>query len=140
MIHRSAFTLPHDNSGHVALYHWQDGVSGRPVLHWAHANGFNGHTYVPLLNPLAEHLTFSMGCARAWSHCYRPCRKNDRLGYLWRDLIALIEHLADKHGRKIWLGGHSMGGFTSVFAAAERPDLVAGLVLADPVIVRASAR
>ena len=31
-----------------------------------------------------------------------------------RDLIALIEHLADKHGRKIWLGGHSMGGFTSV--------------------------
>ena len=54
MIHRSAFTLPHDNSGHVALYQWQDGVSGRPVLHWAHANGFNGHTYAPLLNPLAE--------------------------------------------------------------------------------------
>lgn len=137
MIHRSAFTLPHDNSGHVALYQWQDGVSGRPVLHWAHANGFNGHTYAPLLNPLAERFDIYAWDARGHGRTDLSAMPEKMTGWdiYGRDLIALIEHLADKHGRKIWLGGHSMGGFTSVFAAAERPDLVAGLVLADPVIV-----
>ena len=50
------------------------------------------------------------------------------------DLEPLIAALADKAGQKIWLGGHSMGGCTSVLLASKRPDLVAGLVLADPVI------
>ena len=57
-----------------------------------------------------------------------------------RDLIALIEHLAENMAGKYGWAGILWGGFTSVFAAAERPDLVAGLVLADPVIVPMSAR
>jgi len=50
------------------------------------------------------------------------------------DLEYLISHLAEQAGEKIWLGGHSMGGCTSILLAAKRPDLVAGLILADPVV------
>ena len=137
MVHQSAFTLPHDNSGHMALYHWQDAPSDRPVLHWAHVNGFNGRTYEPLLTPLAAKFDIYAWDARGHGRTNVSAAPAKMTGWdiYGRDLIALIEHLADKHGRKIWLGGHSMGGFTSVFAAAERPDLVAGLVLADPVSI-----
>lgn len=137
MVNQSAFALPHDNSGHLALYHWQNKVTDRPVLHWAHANGFNGHTYRPLLTPLADKFDIYAWDARGHGRSTLRAAPEKMTGWdiYGRDLVALIEHLADKHGRKIWLGGHSMGGFTSVFAAAARPDLVAGLVLADPVIV-----
>lgn len=45
------------------------------------------------------------------------------------DVLALVEHLAA--GPAV-LVGNSMGGSAAVWAAAQRPDLVAGLVLASP--------
>ena len=50
-------------------------------------------------------------------------------------MIRFVEKLADRHGQKIYLTGHSLGATTSILAAAERPDLVEGLVLVDPVII-----
>ena len=47
-----------------------------------------------------------------------------------QDLIALIEHL----GGPAVLGGNSMGAASATWAAAERPDLVAGLVLTGPIL------
>ena len=137
MIQLSSFALPYDNSGHLAVHHWQETVSDRPVLHWAHANGFNGPTYEPLLTPLADQFDSYAWDARGHGRTDAGAVPAKMTGWdiYGRDLIALVEHLAEKHGRKIWLGGHSMGGFTSIFVAAQRPDLVAGLVLADPVIV-----
>jgi len=44
------------------------------------------------------------------------------------DLLALVEHL----GGPAVLVGHSMAGGAATWAAAERPDLVAGLVLVGP--------
>ena len=137
MLQHSQISLPHDDAGSVSLYQWQNEVSDRPVLHWAHANGFNGRTYDPLLSPLAAQFDVYAWDARGHGLTTLTAEPKKMTGWdiYGRDLIALVEQLADKHGRKIWLGGHSMGGFSSVFAAAERPDLVAGLVLADPVIV-----
>lgn len=136
MIQHSALSLPHDASGQVSLYHWQDTPSERPVLHWAHANGFNGRTYEPLLTPLADKFDLYAWDARGHGRTKLRAEPREMTGWdiYGRDLIGLAEHLADKHGKKIWLGGHSMGGCASVIAAAQRPDLVAGLILADPVI------
>ena len=53
MLQHHQISLPHENAGSLSLYQWQNEVSERPVLHWAHANGFNGRTYDPLLSPLA---------------------------------------------------------------------------------------
>ncbi|WP_426594528.1 alpha/beta fold hydrolase [Cellulomonas sp. McL0617] len=47
-----------------------------------------------------------------------------------QDLIALAEHL----GGPAVLGGNSMGAAAAAWAAAERPDLVAGLVLTGPLL------
>ena len=46
------------------------------------------------------------------------------------DLLALIDHL----GGPAVLVGNSMGAAASAWAAAERPDLVAGLVLLAPLL------
>ncbi len=47
-----------------------------------------------------------------------------------QDLLALVEHL----GGPAVLGGNSMGAAAAAWAAAERPDLVAGLVLTGPLL------
>ena len=108
----------------------------KPVLHWAHANGFNGQTYDPLLAPLAERYDIHAWDARGHGMSTLPADPKDMTSwYIYRDdLEKLIGHLADVAGQKVWLGGHSMGGCASVLLAAKRPDLVAGLILADPVI------
>jgi pimeloyl-ACP methyl ester carboxylesterase len=132
------FELAHGAAA-ISICDWTDASfdAAKPVLHWAHANGFNGETYAPLLAPLAD--TFNIYAADARGHGFTglPAEPEAMTGWdIYRDdLIHVVEHLADKAGAKIWLGGHSMGGCASVMTAAKRPDLVAGLVLTDPVIV-----
>ena len=48
-----------------------------------------------------------------------------------QDLLAIVEHLG---GVPAVLGGNSMGAAAAAWAAAERPDLVAGLVLTGPIL------
>ena len=141
------FQLKRDD-GDISICHWSadrpthQSASGKPVLHWAHANGFNAQTYGPLLAPLAG--DFEVYAADARGHGLSTLAADPAQYPGWtqyrNDLISVVEHLCDKAGGKIWLGGHSMGGCASVMAASIRPDLVAGLVLADPVIVPRSAR
>ena len=130
------FDFP-QSTGATSVCHWSSGGAGKPVLHWAHANGFNGETYDPLLAPLADAFDIYAADARGHGLTNLPAEPEKMTGWdIYRDdLIPLVEHLADKAGEKIWLGGHSMGGCASIMVAAKRPDLVAGLILADPVIV-----
>lgn len=138
---RFTFAQP---DGQMSVIHWSkaspDGA--RPVLHWAHANGFNGQTYDKLLAPLSDQFDIFAADARGHGHTDLPADPPQMTGWhiYANDLERLVAHLADAAGQKIWLGGHSMGGCTSILLAAKRPDLVAGLVLADPVIVPNMAR
>jgi pimeloyl-ACP methyl ester carboxylesterase len=134
-MNRYTVTLP---EGTISVCQWgAQKPSGKPVLHWAHANGFNGQTYDPLLAPLAERFDIHGWDARGHGLSTLPANpKHMTSWYIYRDdLEKLVSHLADAAGQKIWLGGHSMGGCASMLLAAKRPDLVAGLVLADPVIM-----
>ena len=51
MIERDGFTTPDGQD--IALWRWPH-TPGRPTLHWAHATGFHGRLYQPLLDELAR--------------------------------------------------------------------------------------
>lgn len=129
------FTVAIDNrwgAGEMAVLDFGD--PNRPVdMVFAHATGFNAMTYRALLAPLAErfriwapdlrgHGRSTLPASGAWRRSWRDHRD---------DLTALIDAL---EGPPVVLAGHSMGGTTSLLAAAQRPDRVRALSLLDPVI------
>ena len=114
---------------------WDGPGDDAPVLHFAHANGFNANTYRRMLAPLAERMTVIASDMRG--HGQSTLRAEPDHQKSWHvyadDLLALLDALAP--GRRILLAGHSMGGTASLLAAARRPGLVSGLTLIDPVIL-----
>jgi pimeloyl-ACP methyl ester carboxylesterase len=129
------------DDGAISFLEWKNATGG-PALHFAHANGFNAMTYRHLLGPLAGRFHIRAWDARGHGFTSLPANPADhRNWYLFRDdLIRFVENFAAETGGPVLLGGHSMGGATSLMVAAERPDLVRGLVLVDPVMVPRSAR
>lgn len=128
-------TVPVDNRwgpGEMAVLDFGD--PKRPVdLVFVHANGFNASTYRRLLQPLSGSLRIWAPDLRGHGQTRLPTRIEGRRG--WRDhrddLIALLAALDSP---PVVLAGHSMGGTSSLLAAAETPERVSRLVLMDPVI------
>ena len=122
--------------GDLSVCFWEGPVDA-PILHWAHANGFNGQTYDRLLRKLADRFNIY-----AWdTPGYGMTDKgsfydeiNPVLGYSY-DLEALIIELFKKHKRKILLGGHSIGGSLSLMVSKYIEKKISGLILADPVVI-----
>jgi pimeloyl-ACP methyl ester carboxylesterase len=129
------------DEGAISFLEWKQGKQ-QPALHFAHANGFNGQTYRRLLAPLAGRFHVRAWDARGHGQTSLPAEPRGHGN--WRvfrdDLIRFVENFAAEAGGPVLLGGHSMGGTTSLMVAAERPDLVRGLILVDPVMVPLSAR
>jgi pimeloyl-ACP methyl ester carboxylesterase len=102
-------------------------------LVFSHANGFNARTYRTILAPLSRELRVLAIDLRGHGLSTLPAVIEGRLG--WRemedDLLAL---LAAEARQPVVLAGHSMGGTTSLLAAAAAPERVKRLVLFDPVI------
>jgi pimeloyl-ACP methyl ester carboxylesterase len=117
--------------GEVSQLVW--GSDG-PLLHFAHANGFNAQTYRGLLEPLAQ--GFRVVASDARGHGFTRLPTTPGLATGWTafrdDLIAVLERLAPEGAI---LAGHSLGGTTSLMVAAARPELVQALVLVEPVLV-----
>ena len=105
-----------------------------PLLHFAHANGFNAETYRGLLSPLAGEFDIAAGDARGHGFTTLPATPGSARGWtIFRDdLIAVLDRIAPKGAI---LAGHSMGATASLMAAALRPDTVRALVLVEPVLM-----
>ncbi len=122
--------------GDLSVCFWK-GPNDAPILHWAHANGFNGRTYDRLLSKLTGNFNIY-----AWDMPgYGMTEKgpfydkvNPVLGNSY-DLEALISELNKKHKRKILLGGHSIGGSLSLMVSKYIKEKISGLILADPVVI-----
>ena len=123
--------------GDVSQLVW-DGEAGAPVLHFAHANGFNAQTYRGLLAPLAG--GFRVFASDARGHGFTSLRTAPGMAGGWTifrdDLLAVIERIAPEGAI---LAGHSMGATASLMLAALRPELVRALVLVEPVLIPAEA-
>lgn len=121
--------------GRVSYLEWEN---DRPRLHFTHANGFNAQTYESLLQPLSERFHVTANDQRGHGFTELPAPEGFAKGWtIFRDdLIRLLERF---DAGPVLLAGHSMGGVASLMAAAARPDLVAGLVLVEPVFLPAIA-
>lgn len=111
------------------------GPAGRPVdLIFSHANGFNGRTYRSILQPLAGALRILTLDLRGHGASTLPAVIEGRVGWMeFRDdLLALLAVLDQG---PLVLAGHSMGGTTSLLAAAAEPGRVRALGLFDPVVM-----
>lgn len=128
-------SLPVENRwGAGAMSVLDFGDPKRPVdLVFVHANGFNAMTYRTLLAPLSGTLRIWAPDLRGHGQSTLPANTAGRRGWTDHrdDLTALLDAL---DGPPVVLAGHSMGGTSSLLAAAERPDNVSKLVLMDPVI------
>ena len=106
----------------------------RPVdFVFSHANGFNGRTYRTILEPLAADLRILALDLRGHGASTLPAVIEGRQGWLeFRDdLLALLAAACEAPAV---LAGHSMGGTSSLLAAAAEPGRARALALFDPVI------
>lgn len=109
------------------------GSPDRPVdVVFSHANGFNGLTYRSILAPLAKDLRILAVDMRGHGASTLPAVIEGREGWpqFRDDLLALLAAEADG---PVILAGHSMGGTSSLLAAAAGPARVRSLALFDPV-------
>lgn len=110
------------------------GPADRPVdVVFSHANGFNGRTYRSILAPLAGSLRILAVDMRGHGASTLPADPAAHGGWnaFRDDLLAL---LAAEAPGPVVLAGHSMGGTSSLLAAAHDPGRVKALALFDPVI------
>ncbi len=124
------------NRGDLSVCFWK-GPNDAPILHWAHANGFNGRTYDRLLNKLTGNFNIYAWDMPGFGMTEKGPfydKVNPVLGNSY-DLEALISELNKKHKRKILLAGHSIGGSLSLMVSKYIKEKISGLILADPVVI-----
>jgi pimeloyl-ACP methyl ester carboxylesterase len=111
----------------------------RPIdVLFLHATGFNAVTYESILEPLGGQMHAAALDMRGHGRSKLPA--NPRRLRSWNkfrdDVIQVLEKTAPEGAV---LGGHSMGATVALLVAGKRPDLVRGLVMVDPVLLRRSA-
>ena len=106
-----------------------------PVLHWAHANGFNALTYLKLLKNLSNQFNVYAWDARGHG---RTNLSSDFKGELYKtfvkDFKKLLDFLFYKHGKKIICAGHSFGATLTLMSCYDNSEFISKIILADPVI------
>jgi pimeloyl-ACP methyl ester carboxylesterase len=121
-----------DRGGAMAVLDF--GPDERPVdVVFSHANGFNARTYRSILAPLADRLRILAVDLRGHGATTLPADPQAHGGWnaFRDDLLALLDL---ETAGPVVLAGHSMGGTTSLLAAAHAPQRARGLALFDPVI------
>ncbi|MDB5452055.1 MAG: alpha/beta hydrolase fold protein [Caulobacteraceae bacterium] len=116
------------------------GDLARPVdAVFLHATGFNASTYRQSLGLAGQRLRVIALDQRGHGLSSLPADSDGLRD--WRPFAEDLSQALDalKLDRPVVLSGHSMGGTVSVLAAAHLGARVRGLVLVDPVIMRAPA-
>ena len=98
-----------------------------------HGNSFPASTYRVLFKHLRAR-GFSVKAIEKLGHDPRHPVDNN-----WRGMVEQVAEFThaqvDKLGQPVWMVGHSLGGFLSLMAAAQHPELVRGVLLLDSPIL-----
>jgi pimeloyl-ACP methyl ester carboxylesterase len=119
------------SGGEVSYLDWR---ADQPLLHFAHATGFNAETYRGLLTSLQGRFHVAAADLRGHGFTTLPAIPGPQAEWTTfaTDLAAILDAL-DK-GPAV-LAGHSMGAITSLMVAAHYPARVSAVVLVEPVLV-----
>lgn len=100
------------------------------MIVFSHANSFGAGTYRRLLEGWRA-TGQEVVAIESYGH-----DAGHAIGRNWRgmtqQLLALIDSVPVP---RVWLVGHSMGGYLSLIAAGQRPDRVRGIVLLDSPVI-----
>lgn len=106
----------------------------KPIIHFAHANGFPAKTYTKLFSYLKDEYDVNYLERHAHDPKFPVTDNWERL----RD--ELRETIEKRYDRKIIGVGHSLGGILHFLAAIEKPELYEAIILLDaPIISRLSS-
>ncbi|WP_250451838.1 alpha/beta hydrolase [Caballeronia sp. ATUFL_M2_KS44] len=107
----------------------------KDIIHFSHANGFPASTYRTVFAELAD--DYDIRSIERYGH--------DPRFPVTRDWPNLVDELVDDMSRhreaaggahpKVWLVGHSLGGYLSLMAAIKRPQWVKGVVMLDSPVI-----
>jgi len=115
----------------IRLWRWPH-QEGRNTLFWAHATGFHGRLYQPLLNQLSDKFNVV-----AWDmRGHGESDETDELHQFrnWDTYYHDLGRFLELEDKPVYLAGHSVGGMTALAAATLYPKHVKGVFLIEPVI------
>lgn len=103
------------------------------ALIFSHANSFPAGTYRYLFGLLRER-GFEVHALERFGHDARyPVTNN--WPHLVQQLADFAQPLVQRWGQPAFLVGHSLGGFVSVMAAAQHPELARGVLMLDSPLI-----
>jgi esterase len=115
-------------SGDVNLHYRQFGEKGKTPLVFVHGLSFFSYDWIEIASALATDREVVAMDMRGFGDSGWSESKDYSIPTMAGDLVALADHF---DWRQFVLFGHSMGGRSSVWCAAENPRRVAGIVLGD---------
>lgn len=125
----TATTFRAPDGQELTCWHWPE-ETGRPTLHWAHATGFHGRAYAPLLDRLSTSLNI-----QAWDMRGHGASDGECEATSWQVFYDDFKAFLETQEAPIWVAGHSVGGMTTLAGAAGASRRVAGILLVEPVLL-----
>lgn len=119
----------------LVLGRWHTPLTGKPLIHFVHGNGFNGRVYAPLLTPLLDDFDLVMTDAQGHGESEAG---GAFLG--WDTNAALLaesvsEFCSSRQIASVVGMGHSFGGVMTTLMARQHASLFSRLYLLDPVFL-----
>jgi pimeloyl-ACP methyl ester carboxylesterase len=107
--------------------------SAQTPIVFSHANSFGAGTYGVLFGALRAR-GFNVSAVAQYGHDQRyPVTNN--WPHLVQQLVDFTQVQVDNIGAPVFLVGHSLGGFLSLMAASQAPQLARGVLLLDAPLV-----
>ena len=103
------------------------------MIVFSHANSFPASTYGVLFKSLKAR-GFAVRAVEKFGHDPSYPVSNN-WPHLVRQLLDFTRAEVDRRGGPVFLAGHSFGGFISLMAAAQAPELARGVLLIDSPIL-----
>ena len=108
----------------------QSKLTGKPVIHFAHANGIPSAVYQPMFDALADRFTIEYIPTLGDNPDYPV---DDNWDALTEQVIFSVRQACQKHQVEQVIGlGHSLGALCTLQAMYRRPDLFNQALLMDP--------